>query len=71
MGFLKGLIDYDKDNISPAVMKIIRAKYLKHPDFQPEIVAKASSAAKGLCQWIHALHKYDLVIKVITFMLKV
>ena len=65
MTFLQGLKDYDKDNIKPEIMVKIRKEYLPHKDFKPQIVAKASSAAEGLCKWIIALDKYDKVNKVV------
>lgn len=46
-------------------MAIIRKTYLPDPNFKPLIVAKASSAAEGLCKWIIALDMYDKVIKVV------
>ena len=36
----------------------------KNPDLQPHIVAKASQAAKGLCEWILAMEAYERVAKV-------
>lgn len=32
-------------------------------EFQPERVAKASSAAEGLCRWVRAIESYDQVAK--------
>lgn len=46
-------------------MAIIRKTYLPDPNFKPPTVAKASSAAEGLCKWIIALDMYDQVIKVV------
>ncbi|KAL1115992.1 hypothetical protein AAG570_005487 [Ranatra chinensis] len=63
MTFLQQLKDYDKDNIPASVMNTIRKVYLPNKDFKPSIVAKASSAAEGLCKWIIALDKYDIVVK--------
>lgn len=57
--------EYDKDNIPSQIMAIIRKTYLPDPSFKPPIVAKASSAAEGLCKWIIALDMYDKVIKVV------
>uniref|UniRef100_A0A803YPJ9 Dynein axonemal heavy chain 12 n=1 Tax=Meleagris gallopavo TaxID=9103 RepID=A0A803YPJ9_MELGA len=65
MNFLKDLKDYDKDNIPAAVMQKIRAEYLTNPEFDPPKVAKASSAAEGLCKWIMAMEVYDRVAKVV------
>ena len=59
MKFLESLQNYDKDNINPAYMKIIRTKYMDNPDFDPDKVRNASSAAEGLSRWALALEKYD------------
>jgi dynein heavy chain len=63
MSFLEKLKDYDKENIKPAVMQVIRKEYIPHPDFVPKLVAKASAAAEGLCKWVLAMDVYDTVIK--------
>ncbi|KAI9224435.1 dynein heavy chain and region D6 of dynein motor-domain-containing protein [Blastocladiella britannica] len=63
--FLDGLKAYDRDNIPPAIMKTIRSKYMENPEFDPEKVKSASSAAEGLCRWVRALESYDRVAKVI------
>jgi dynein heavy chain len=65
MKFLESLKAYDKDNIPVAVMKIIRAKYMDNPEFDPEKVKNASSAAEGLCRWVRAMECYDRVAKVV------
>ncbi|XP_050526602.1 dynein axonemal heavy chain 12 isoform X2 [Daktulosphaira vitifoliae] len=65
MNFLQQLKDYDKDNIPISIMTVIRKTYLPDKNFKPHIVAKASSAAEGLCKWIIALDKYDQVIKIV------
>ncbi|XP_069675994.1 dynein axonemal heavy chain 7 isoform X3 [Periplaneta americana] len=63
MYFLQSLKDFDKDNIPPAVMNKIRTEYLPKKDFKPSVVAKASSAAQGLCKWVIAMNMYDRVAK--------
>ncbi|KAM8863638.1 dynein axonemal heavy chain 12 [Spinachia spinachia] len=65
MNFLRDLREYDKDNIPLPVMQKIRSEYMTNPDFNPSIVAKASSAAEGLCKWIKAMEVYDRVAKVV------
>ncbi|XP_038668758.1 dynein heavy chain 12, axonemal [Scyliorhinus canicula] len=65
MNFLRDLREYDKDNIPVAVMQKIRTEYLTNPDFDPQKVVKASSAAEGLCKWILAMEVYDRVAKVV------
>ncbi|XP_030623788.1 dynein heavy chain 12, axonemal [Chanos chanos] len=65
MNFLRDLKEYDKDNIPVAVMQKIRSEYMTNPDFDPTKVAKASSAAEGLCKWITAMEVYDKVAKTV------
>eukprot|EP00055_Hartaetosiga_balthica_P017752 m.122337 g.122337 ORF g.122337 m.122337 type:complete len:4010 (-) comp9395_c0_seq2:1066-13095(-) len=65
MKFLESLRTYDKDNIHPKIMKEIRDNYISHEDFVPAKVAKASSAAEGLCRWVRAMEVYDRVAKVV------
>lgn len=48
-------------------MQKIRSEFMTNPDFNPSIVAKASSAAEGLCKWIQAMEVYDRVAKVQCF----
>ena len=57
-GFLQKLQTYDKDNISPAIIEKIRP-YMDNPDFEPEVVKKASKAAFGLVSWVRAMEAYD------------
>jgi dynein heavy chain len=59
---LTRLMDYDKDNIPPEVMKKV-SPFESYPDFMPEIVKKASVAACGICKWVHAMIVYDRVAK--------
>lgn len=63
MNFLQSLKDFDKDNIKPENMAKLRKEYIPNKDFKPHIVAKASSAAEGLCKWIIAMDMYDKVLK--------
>lgn len=63
MKFLEHLINFDKDNIPNAVMKVINEKYLTNPDFEPKLIKKASNAAEGLCKWVTAISSYDKVAK--------
>lgn len=63
--FLDTLRTFDKDNISPLVMKKIRTEFMENPEFKPDKVRNASSAAEGLCSWILAMEAYDRVAKVV------
>ena len=48
-----------QDNISVAIMRIIRAKYSNNADFDPEKIKVASTAAEGLSRWVLAMEQYD------------
>ncbi|XP_030642423.1 dynein heavy chain 7, axonemal [Chanos chanos] len=65
MKFLQSLHEYNKDNIPPNYMSIIRNKYITNPDFVPEKIRTASTAAEGLCKWVCAMDSYDKVAKVV------
>ncbi|ORZ39485.1 dynein heavy chain and region D6 of dynein motor-domain-containing protein [Catenaria anguillulae PL171] len=63
--FLQNLKAYDKDNIPPKIIQRIRKEYSPNPEFDPTVIAKASTAAEGLCRWVRALDSYDVVAKVV------
>ncbi|XP_044288081.1 dynein axonemal heavy chain 7 [Varanus komodoensis] len=65
MRFLQSLHEYDKDNIPAAYMSVIRKQYITNPEFVPEKVRNASTAAEGLCKWVIAMDSYDKVAKVV------
>lgn len=48
-------------------MSKIRKEYIPNPDFDPQKVRTASSAAEGLCKWVQAMEIYDRVAKVSLF----
>ena len=62
--FLEDLKNYKKDEIPESVMNDIRNNFMNQPLFKISAVAKASSAAEGLCRWIIAMESYDRVAKV-------
>jgi dynein heavy chain len=64
-GFIKLLFDYDKDNIPPRIVSEVKKDFMDHPDFKPEIIAKASQAAEGLCKWCCAMITYDRIAKIV------
>lgn len=55
--FLDALINYDKENIHPEVIKSIEP-YLKDAEFEPEFVRSKSAAAAGLCAWVINIIKF-------------
>ena len=62
---LDSLKSYNKDEIQPKIIKTIRAEFKDNPEFTPKMIAKASSAAEGLCKWVLAMESYDRVAKVV------
>lgn len=60
--FLKKLMDYDRDNMAPAMVERV-TEYTKMDVFEPEVVKKGSIAAAGLCKWVHAMIVYDKIAK--------
>ncbi|KAJ8945230.1 hypothetical protein NQ318_011210 [Aromia moschata] len=62
--FLSDLVNYDKDNIQPDVVKAVQ-EYTKMADFSPEKIFAKSAAAAGLCSWvINILKYYDVFVVV-------
>ncbi|KAG7310430.1 hypothetical protein JYU34_003208 [Plutella xylostella] len=55
--FLETLINYDKENIHPDVIKAIQP-YLKDAEFEPEFIRSKSGAAAGLCAWVINIIKF-------------
>ncbi|CAH8503219.1 unnamed protein product [Schistosoma turkestanicum] len=47
------------------IMQRIRKDFMTNPEFDPAKVARASSAAEGLCKWILAMEQYDRVAKIV------
>ena len=56
-GFLKRLINFDKDSLSDRVFAKLK-RYITHPNFTPEHVGKISVACQSLCRWVIALDFY-------------
>ena len=61
---LDKLQKYDKDNIPKEIIAKV-SPYIDNPEFDPDKIANASGACKGLCLWVRALHTYDRVAKVV------
>ena len=60
--FLNNLKTYDKDNIPEPTIKKLQ-KYINDENMQVAVVERVSSAAKGLCMWLHAMNVYHKVAK--------
>jgi dynein heavy chain len=61
---LENMINYDKDNMSDQLVAKVTPFY-HDPAFAPDIVAKGSKAAAGICKWIRAMVVYNRVAKVV------
>lgn len=55
--FLDALVNYDKENIHPEVIKAIQP-YLKDAEFEPDFIRSKSGAAAGLCAWVINIIKF-------------
>ena len=62
---LTKLVNYDKDNMAPAMIEKIATEYTSNELFGPDLVKKGSVAAAGLCKWVHAMVVYDKVAKTV------
>lgn len=60
--FLSSLEHYDKDSIPEDRIHKIQ-EYINNPKFVPEEIRKASEAAEGICKWVLAICKYDVIAK--------
>jgi dynein heavy chain len=60
--FLNNLKTYDKDNIPEPTIKKLQ-KYINDENMQVAVVERVSTAAKGLCMWLHAMNVYHKVAK--------
>jgi hypothetical protein len=62
--FLNDLKTYDRDNITERVILEI-APFMDMPEFQPEVIERASKACSGVCMWVRAMYKYYYVAKMV------
>ena len=60
--FLPSLLNFDKDKLDDALLGKIK-KYVNDPEYTPEKIGAVSGAAKGLCQWVHAMFIYGNIAK--------
>ncbi|XP_030760043.1 dynein beta chain, ciliary-like isoform X2 [Sitophilus oryzae] len=62
--FLSDLINYDKENMQPEVVKAT-LEYTKDPGFNPANILSKSVAAAGLCAWVINILKFYEVFVVV------
>lgn len=61
MKFLDNLINFDKDNIPPAIMKKVEERFVYDKDFDPAKIKNASTAAEGLTKLLRFYKKLKLI----------
>ena len=61
---LEDLKNYDKDNIPKSVITQIQP-YVAMPEFEPEVIKKASKACTAMCMWARAMFKYNQVTLIV------
>lgn len=60
--FLQTLINFDKEHIPEATVRVVKEEYLSDPEFNPEFVRLKSSAAAGLCAWVINIIRFHEVL---------
>ena len=56
--FLKKMVDFDKDNVSPRVIKKLGG-YFNVPGFDRDSIMKNSAAAASLFMWVKGIYVYS------------
>ncbi|CAF0978027.1 unnamed protein product [Adineta ricciae] len=62
--FINHLINFDKDNISDKIIMKI-SKYTQDPTLAPAEIARVSTAAAGLFDWVRAMEQYSKIFKTV------
>ncbi|EDO31800.1 predicted protein [Nematostella vectensis] len=63
-GFLKKLMDYDKDKIPDSTLRKLK-KYIDNPKFVVEVVEKVSKACRSMVMWVRAMDLYARVYRTV------
>lgn len=64
VNFMQMLVEYKKDQIpQPILNKLVQ--YIDNPDMAIEKIQKVSKAATSIAMWVHAMHTYAGVAKVV------
>lgn len=64
MDFLDRLLSYDKENITPQIMRRLKV-FINNPQFNPDVVSSSSKAARSLCMWCIAMYRYAEVLQIV------
>lgn len=62
--FLSDLKSYDRDNIPDRLIVDIEP-FINMPEFEPDVIDRASKACSGICLWVRAMYKYHHVVKLV------
>ena len=60
--FMKRLINFDKDNISDAVIKKLE-RYVNNPEFLPQIAMQSSLVAGALTAYVRSVYEYHQTLQ--------
>jgi len=63
--FLKGLQDFDKDNLPEVCCAQVEKQFMSNPNFNPDYIRSKSGAAAGLCAWVVNICKYFRIYQVV------
>ncbi|DBA95316.1 TPA: Dynein heavy chain cytoplasmic [Trebouxia sp. C0006] len=63
-GFLKGLVEFDKDSLSDKQVKKVR-EYMKDSKFTVDDIRSISTAGAGLLKWVFAMVNYYSVARTV------
>lgn len=61
LGLIKMIEQYDKNSITERTMERLNAKVIHKPEFDYDVVAKSSFAAKYLQMWVKCMYQYNIV----------
>ncbi|WIA10356.1 hypothetical protein OEZ85_010548 [Tetradesmus obliquus] len=62
-GFLKSLVEFDKDGLTEKQVKRVKTEYMKDPSFTYDNIRNISTAGAGLLKWVLAMVNYYNVAK--------
>jgi dynein heavy chain len=67
--FLASMVSFEKDEINPKTMKLIRDKYLNNTEIDPEVTKQSIGAGDNivaaLYKWLLAIDNYDKAAKIV------